>query len=510
MTANRRRDFSHLLVALSSVVGATALYVRWLGVTNHTTVAVSYLLIVLFVAASSPLWVAIVTSIASMLAFNFFFFPPVGTFTIADPQNWIALFAFFAVSVVASRLSALARDRQREALNRRDELARLFDLSRDILLTTEPGSEAIGILARHIVSRFQLDYVCIYLPAATEFARFEAGALDLGHLLTTEELRRRLAEAERAIESDAQTSAGRQVVWSDATHPVRLVPLRLGTLALGILATSGRTIEPGTLDTLGSVVAIAIERIQFLEERRQSELAQRSAEFKSTLLASLAHDLRTPLTTIRVAAANLHASWLTGVQREEQADLVVAEVERLARLFQNILEMTRIEAGAVVHACQWVNPLEIVEAARSQIGPTTNAHAIQVLGRCEDRVVHVDPRLTSAALARLLENAAQYSPPGSAITVVHEVNADGLLVTVEDQGRGIADGDGSRLFEPFFRGEQGRRHTAGTGMGLAIARGLLAAEHGRVWAENRPEGGARFSIMVPALSRPALTAAEEA
>jgi two-component system sensor histidine kinase KdpD len=93
---------------------------------------------------------------------------------------------------------------------------------------------------------------------------------------------------------------------------------------------------------------------------------------------------------------------------------------------------------------------------------------------------------------------------------VHEVNADGLLVTVEDQGRGIADGDGSRLFEPFFRGEQGRRHTAGTGMGLAIARGLLAAEHGRVWAENRPEGGARFSIMVPALSRPALTAAEEA
>src|SRR6185295_11926002 len=142
----------------------------------------------------------------------------------------------------------------------------------------------------------------------------------------------------------------------------------------------------------------------------------------------------------RVAASNLHASWLTGVQREEQADLVVAEVERLTRLFQNILEMTRIEAGAVVHACQWVNPLEIVEAARSQIGPATGAHAIQVLGRSEDRVVHVDPRLTSAALARLLENAAQYSPPGSAITVAHEVNADGLLVTVEDQGRGIADG----------------------------------------------------------------------
>src|SRR5215217_7619321 len=118
MTANRRSDISHLLIALSSVVWVTAVYGRWLRVTNHTTVAVSYLLLVLFVAASSSLWVAIVTSMVSMLAFNFFFFPPVGTLTIAEPQNWIALIAFFVVSVVASRLSARARDHQRDALNR--------------------------------------------------------------------------------------------------------------------------------------------------------------------------------------------------------------------------------------------------------------------------------------------------------------------------------------------------------------------------------------------------------
>jgi len=433
-----------------------------------------------------------------MLAFNFFFFPPIGTLTIADPQNWIALFAFLAVSLVASRLSAVARERQREALNRRDELARLFDLSRDILLTTEPGSEAIAILARHISSRFHLDYVAICLPTATGFERFEAGALDLGHLLTTDALRRTMSEAERAIESNDGGSAERHVVWSDAAHPVGLVPLRLGTRALGVLATAGRTIEPGTLDTLGSVVAIAIERINFLEERRQAELAQRSAEFKSALLASLAHDLRTPLTTIRVAASNLHASWLTDLQREEQANLVVAEVQRLTRLFQNILEMTRIEAGAVVQTDQWVDPSEIVEAARSQIEPTPGAHNIRVVAGATDRVVHLDPRLTSAALAHLLENAAQYSPAGSSITVAHDVNADGLLVTVDDEGSGIAEADRLRLFEPFFRGEQGRRHTAGTGMGLAIAQGLLAAEHGRLWVENRPEGGARFTIGLPA------------
>lgn len=365
------------------------------------------------------------------------------------------------------------------------------------------------MLARHISSRFRLDYAAICLPAGSDFECFEGGALDLRRLLTTEELRITLREAERNIESDAPSAVGRGVVWSDAAHPVQLVPLRLGTRPLGILATAGRTIEPDTLDTLGSVAAIAIERIHFLEERGRAELAQRSAEFKSALLASLAHDLRTPLTTIRVAATNLQASWLTEVQRDEQAALAVAEVERLTRLFQNILEMTRIEAGAVVHACQWVDPSEIVEAAQSQIGPTAAAHHIKVIGRSDDRVVHVDPRLTSAALARLLENAAHYSPRGSAITVVHEVRADGLLVTVEDEGRGIADVDGSRLFEPFYRGAQGTRHTSGSGMGLAIARGLLAAEHGRVWADNRPEGGARFSILVPAPSRPAPASAEE-
>jgi two-component system sensor histidine kinase KdpD len=176
VTIIRRVDVAHLLVALSGVAGVTAAYVAWLHVMNATTVAVSCLLIVLFVAASSPLWVAFVTSMIAMLAFNFFFFPPVGTLAIADPQNWIALFAFLVVSLVASRLSALAQDRQRDALNRRDELARLFGLSRDILLTTEAGPEAIAILARHLAARFQLGYVAICLPADNDFERYEAGA----------------------------------------------------------------------------------------------------------------------------------------------------------------------------------------------------------------------------------------------------------------------------------------------------------------------------------------------
>src|SRR3954471_7346652 len=139
------------------------------------TVAMGFLIVVLLVAATSPPWVAVTTSFAAVLAFNFFFLPPIGTLTIADPQNWAALFALLAVSLVASRLSSLARVRQRDATDRRDDLARLFDLSRDVLVTTEVGAEAIGLLARHLCARFQLGYASICLPHDGEFERHEAG-----------------------------------------------------------------------------------------------------------------------------------------------------------------------------------------------------------------------------------------------------------------------------------------------------------------------------------------------
>src|SRR5882762_9216024 len=152
-----RRDSIRVAAALAAVAAVTTLYAGWLGVTNGTTVAMTFLLVVLVVAATSRLLVAVITSIAAMLAFNFFFLPPVGTLTIADPQNWIALIAFLAVSLVASNLSAVARARAQEAVARRDELGRLFDLSRDVLLVTD-SQEANSRLAGFISRRFDLDY----------------------------------------------------------------------------------------------------------------------------------------------------------------------------------------------------------------------------------------------------------------------------------------------------------------------------------------------------------------
>ena len=351
-----RGDAVRGVAALLGIAVITWIYSSWLHVTNATTVALTFLLVVLITAATSRLRVAVITSIGAMLCFNFFFLPPVGTLTIADPQNWVALVTFVTVSLVASNLSAKARDR----------------------------------------------------------------------------------------------------------------------------------------------AALAIERLQLLEERKSAELARRGEETKSALLASLAHDLRTPLTAIRVSATNLQASWLSDDERREQSDVVLTEVARLTRLFQNILDMARIDAGAVESTTRWVHPLEVIEAARAQVEHALREHALQIQGGAEDMLVRLDPRLTAAALSHLLENAAQYSPHASPIDVTALNAGTELLIHVRDRGPGISKDELPRLFDRFYRGTSGGRRVAGTGMGLSIARGLLAVQGGRVLAGNAAEGGALFTIAVPA------------
>jgi two-component system sensor histidine kinase KdpD len=177
----------------------------------------------------------------------------------------------------------------------------------------------------------------------------------------------------------------------------------------------------------------------------------------------------------------------------------------LTRLFQNLLEMARIDGGAIATDSRWTHPSEIVAAARDQVGQTLQKHKLEVT-IAPDVPVRLDPRLTATALAHLLENAAQYSPAGSPIQVAARVGHGGLTIAVRDRGAGIGAADLPRLFERFYRGDAARSRTSGTGMGLWIVRGLLAAEHGQVWAENGVGGGAQFTMTVPAQSQNALPA----
>jgi len=352
-------DWLRAAAGLGGVALVTATFTRVVSVDNGATVALAFLLVVLIVAATSRFWAAALTSLAALICFNFFFIPPIGTLTVADPENWVALAAFLAVSLVGSNLSSAIRERER----------------------------------------------------------------------------------------------------------------------------------------------IAVERLHLLEERKQADIARQRDALSSALLASIGHDLRTPLTALKVAATNLQSDELAGEDRNEQADVVLTEVERLTRLFQNILDMARIDAQAVAAERRWVHLSEIWEAALDQVSHSFARHAID-LSIDEETLVYLDPRLTAAALTRVLENAAKYAPIDTTISIAMRVVPRQLTITVADQGPGIAPDDLPRIFDRFFRGELTGRRVGGTGMGLPIARGLLQAEAGVISAENRPEGGAQLTITVPVDTRP--------
>jgi two-component system sensor histidine kinase KdpD len=453
--------------------------------------------VVLFTASTGSLPAAVVVSLAATLAFNFFFLPPIGTLTIADPHSWVALAAFLVVSIVASHLSTSARQRAREALERRSELTRLFDLH-----AGRPADHRArgrhDATARHVARRFELESVAICLPSPAGGWNVHRGGTDAPPIPEAE-LDRALAGARGTLEFDATTRAygGQRTLASDSGRSLRLVPIRLGTRAIGLLAVGGRELEAGTLDAIAGIVAIAVERSQFLEERRRAELTAQRAELSSALLAALGHDLRTPLTAVRVALTNVLDPSQPEALRKDQASLAMQELERLNRLFQEILDMARIETRTVQADRQWVTGADVIEAALAHAAHASAGHHVRV--EADDAMlVEIDPRLTSVAVAHLIENAAHYSPVGSVIEIRGSTDAEGLHLSVTDQGPGLSPAEIDRLFEPFFRGNVAQHMTAGTGMGLSITRGLLAAQGGRVWAENLAPRGARFSIVVPA------------
>jgi two-component system sensor histidine kinase KdpD len=503
MVAPVHRAFSSrdLVFLVASLVAMTALAaaLRAIPDVSPTTVALLLFLVVLATATLSRFWVASVVSVAAMLVLNYFFLPPVSTFTIADPHNWIALFAFLVVAVIASNLSAAAQARTREAVARRNEVTRLFDLSRDVLLTTETAG-ALDALARHIARRFELSRVALYLPGDHGW-RVHQGA-DERVTIDDAQLEMTLAASRRILEFDARQRAygGHATGVDTSGEAVSLVPLRQGTKAIGVLVVGGSSLDVGTLDAVAGVAAIAIERTQFLAEREAAELVRQKADLAATLLASLSHDLRTPLTAIRVAVENLREPALPPDARRDQAQAAISELNRLTRLFQDILDMARIDASAIRIDRQWITPADIVDAAAAHVRHELQGRTLKVDADA-DSEVQIDPKLAAAALAHLLENAAQYSQVDQPITVIARADHDGLRVSVEDAGPGLDPGELDHLFERFFRGHAARQTSFGTGMGLAITRGLLAAAGGNVLAENAAGGGARFTIVVPGATR---------
>src|SRR6186713_879296 len=358
----RLRDLAILLGGLLATAAVVA--VRQVSDLSPTTAALALLLVVLLTATYGRLWIAISVALAATLGLNFYFLPPVGTLNIAEPQNWVALVTFLITAVIASNLSAAAQAREGEAVARRNEVTRLFDLTRDVLLTSETTG-AIDALARHVARRFELTGVAICLPDEQGWRIHQGGRDDVD--IDRDVLNGAMAKARGALEFDARQRAyGGQTSIETGGGRLSIVPLRHGTRAVGLLVANAPPLDVGTLDAVAGVVAIAIERTQFLHEREAAERLRQKADLGAALLASLSHDLKTPLTAIRVAVENLRDESQPS-DRQEQAGAAVVELERLNRLFQDILDMARIDASAMDVSRQWVTPADIVDAAAAQV-----------------------------------------------------------------------------------------------------------------------------------------------
>ncbi len=244
----------------------------------------------------------------------------------------------------------------------------------------------------------------------------------------------------------------------------------------------------------------AQEALALAQQRNQAELARKGAEARSALVASLSHDLKTPLTALTVATGNLANPDLPESERAEQAQIVRAELARLKRLFDNVVDMASVETGAMHTELEWVEAADLVAAARHQAEGTLQSRSMAVSDEAGEKLIQLEPRLTSAALAHLLENAAAYSPADGPIAIRARLEPGMLEIAVRDHGPGVPPEDLERVFDRFYRGAT-TQNRFGSGLGLAIARGLIAIQGGQVTAANHPDGGAIFTIRVPVRAR---------
>jgi two-component system, OmpR family, sensor histidine kinase KdpD len=505
-----RQHWPGYIRALAGVGLVTTLYSQLITEINSTTVALSFLLVVQLIASTCGLGPAIMASTLGVICFNFFFLPPTGTFHIKDPQNWVALSAFLVTAVIASQLSSAVRRRARDAERRREDVWKLYQFSRAIIAT--PDSETVtGSIARQVHDIFGVEYCAVF--GIDREGGWRQLALSMDSQPAFEPSRQIMDEAFNSGELELFDQHNNKLVTpaSDRTgHPhidnpvVSYTPLKIGVKPTGVLVLRSATLEGSIIEAIASLVALALERARFLREVSRTEALRQSDELKSALLASVSHDLRTPLTSMRAAIDSLlqqDIDWDKAALREFH--LIISEdVHRLTRVVENLLEMARIEAGELRLWKQWEALPDVINDVIARCAAFTCNHSINACIREGLPLVKIDSRLISEALTHLVENAGKYSSPDTEILIRGDVDENQLTISVTDQGPGIAPEEQNRIFEKFYRSRRpSQQRSAGTGMGLAIARGIVEAHEGKISVESALGSGSTFTLVIPVESR---------
>src|SRR5712671_2074327 len=487
------RPYLMSLLVVAAALGVAELIQPYFGIENVDLV---FLTAVVSVAVRFGLWPSLLASVAASLCYNFFFLPPIYTFTITDPTNVAAFFFFIVMAVIVSNVAARVRTQAVSAIARSRTAESLYAFSRklagagtlDDVLWATAYQTALMLKVR----------VVLLLP--------ENGSIAIMSGYPPEDMldAADLAAASWAWENNRAAGRG-----SDTLPGAKrlFLPMRTGRGAIGIVGIdsdkTGPLLTPDQrrlLDALMDQAALAIERVRLVEDLDRTKRTAETDQLRSALLTSISHDLKTPLAAVMGAAGTLR-SMSNALDEHAKADLVatiIDESERLNRFIANLLDMTKLESGAIVPNTALHDLGEIVGSALSRASKILSQHRVEVDLVKDLPMLELDPVLFEQALFNLLDNAAKYAPAGTSVSIHSWRDGNSIGLMVLDEGDGIAPGDLEHIFDKFYRARKADHVRAGTGLGLAICRGFIEAMHGTIAAANRSDRtGAKFTITLP-------------
>ena len=474
------------------------------------------LMAVLITAVRHGRGAAVLAALVGFGALNFLFVDPRYTFTVAEPEGWIVLGAFLATALIAGQLAGDAVRRAREAEARQRETQTLYDL---VQLSSRPDlGAAWSQIAERLSSELGARGVKIYLDGpmreeaeagvvGDEEGRAFLGNIDIvshpSQVLTRsdgESDGRRPADSSRWLMVRPPTSIGHQAALVLRRAELRVAAGHIGWLLVAV-ETGAPAFDRGQnrlLVATTTQLALAVERATARRAALEAEILRRTDLLRTSLLDAVSHELRTPLASIIAAAGSLRdteVTW-TDVEREAFARAIEAEARRLDRIVGNLLDMNRLQSGSLVPAREYYDPGEVVREAVGRLARSPGGDRLRLDVPAELPAVLLDPVEIEQVIANLVENAARYSPDGTVIDIVVRAETGRVRIEVADRGPGISQAAMPRIFDAFYRGADAQSGN-GLGLGLALSRGLVEAHGGRLWAENRPGGGARFVFTLP-------------
>ena len=466
-----------------------------------------YLLGVVVVAARYGRGPSVLSSLLSVVLFDFFFVPPRFSFAVSDTQYLITFAVMLLVALVISSMTASIRHQAKIAGHRERRVTSLYAMSRE--LTATRGEENIvRIAVRHVAEVFEAQAVVLLPDEAGRIVYPKGDGTAQSCHGSDLSVAQWVYDHEHMAGQGTDTLPGGDVVY---------LPLKASSGMIGVLAllplNPARLALPEQqrlLETFTSQIALALERVKLAAEAHSVQVKMETEQLRNTLLSAISHDLRTPLAAIVGASSSLvrDGDRLNSHARHELGQTIYDEATRMTGLANNLLDMARLEAGAVVLNRQWQPLEEVVGGALAGLNLRLVNHPVTVKLPRDLPLVEIDSLLIERVFANLLENAVKYTPPGTPIEISAVNGSNELVVTVSDQGRGIPAGEEQRIFEKFHRvdseGSQG-----GAGLGLTICRSIIEAHGGRIWADNLPSGGAAFHFALP-LTEPPLIEQEEA